>query len=304
MSDNNRRFQDVYLIGKEIGRGHSSTVHIAIHSKTSELVAVKIIVIKNVSTEKEEKQIKSELDILKTVKHPNIVAVKDIFEAPEAIYIVMELIKGGELFGKINYDHYTEKDASVMVGKMLSAIQYIHGMNITHRDLKPENILLSGDIDSTDIKICDFGLSKIISSSVTKMSTQCGTIHYVAPEVLRAAKYDQKVDIWSLGVIAYFLLCGFPPFLDESYVKVIELIVKAQYDFPGNCWASISEEAKDFIRKILVLDSSKRLTATEALQHPWIKNGGLDRVLGFNTTQVERYRSQRSLEKHEINQSQ
>jgi len=209
----------------------------------------------------------------------------------------MELVIGGELFHKINKGQYTERDASVIVGKICSALQYLHSMNIAHRDLKPENILLAV-AGGTEVKICDFGLSKIHGKEVV-MNTLCGTIYYVAPEVLRANNmkgYDLEVDMWSLGVVAYFVLCGFPPFLNQSYAKVIDLITKAEYEFPGNIWADISEEAKDFIRKILIIDPRKRLTATEALQHTWIKNGGLDKVLNFNCEQAKQYSTQHILE--------
>jgi len=152
---------------------------------------------------------------------------------------------------------YSEKDASIVVGKMLSAVEYLHSLNIAHRDLKPENLLLKGGVADTDVMLSDFGLSKIIGVE-SMMETACGTPYYVAPEVLSATGYDKEVDLWSVGVITYLLLCGFPPFYGESLPEVFEQIMKAEFDFPEPYWNDISKEAKDLISKLLVVDAKKK----------------------------------------------
>jgi len=156
------------------------------------------------------------------------------------------------------------------VRKIVSAIEYLHKQNIAHRDLKPENLLVKSVEDDTEVKIADFGLSKIIDKD-KMMQTACGTPGYVAPEVLNAEGYDKEVDMWSVGVITYILLCGFPPFYSESVPEVFEQIMKAEYDYPEEYWDEISAEAKDFIDHLLVVDVAKRLTAEQSLNHPWLR---------------------------------
>jgi len=187
---------------------------------------------------------------------------------------------------------YTEKDAAAIVAKILSAVDYLHNTGIAHRDLKPENLLLRNA--DTDVVLSDFGLSKIMGEE-TMMSTACGTPYYVAPEVLSASGYDREVDLWSIGVITYLLLCGFPPFYGESLPEVFEQIMKAEFDFPDPYWTEISKEAKDFISKLLVVDAKKRLTAVQALQHPWVQGGAPNRALNIKA-EMEKYNSQRKLQ--------
>jgi len=208
----------------------------------------------------------------------------------------MELVTGGELFDKIvEKGQYTEKEAATTVKKVLSSVDYLHSVNIAHRDLKPENLLLRGD-DETDVMLSDFGLSKIINQD-TMMETACGTPYYVAPEVLSAQGYDKEVDLWSIGVITYLLLCGFPPFYGETLPEVFEQIMKADYDFPDPYWTDISKDAKDFISKLLVVDSKKRLTAKQAMQHPWIlsSTNASSKPLNFKNEKVEKFNSQRKM---------
>jgi len=183
-------------------------------------------------------------------------------------------VTGGELFDKIvEQGSYTERDAAILVSKMVSAIEYLHSLGIVHRDLKPENLLLKDENSLTEVKIADFGLSKIVgTSSMARMMTACGTPSYVAPEVLLTIGYDKEVDLWSIGVITYILLCGFPPFYNETLHKLFEEIMQAQYDFPEEYWAHISDEAKDFVSKLLVANPMKRMTASQALKHPWLAN--------------------------------
>jgi len=256
-------------------------------------VAVKCIDKKGATGDADAKRLQTEVEILKRVKHPNIVGLKDMFETSEKLYLVMELVTGGELFDKIvEKGQYTEKDASVIVAKMLAAVEYLHKNGIAHRDLKPENLLLKEGED-TGVMLSDFGLSKIVGEE-SMMETACGTPYYVAPEVLNASGYDEQVDLWSVGVITYLLLCGFPPFYGESLPEVFEQIMKAEYDFPDPYWKEVSQEAKNFIGTLLVVDAKKRASASSALQHPWITKGGPDKKLNIKP-EMEKYNSTRKL---------
>lgn len=259
-----------YEVGPELGRGAFSVVKMGTNKKTKERVAIKIIDRHDVGKDY-EKNLRMEMDILRRVEHPNIIALHEMVEAGNKLYFVMELVTGGELFDRIvEKGSYSEEDAKVLVRKIVSAIDYLHKQNIAHRDLKPENLLVKSVEDDTEVKIADFGLSKIIDKD-KMMQTACGTPGYVAPEVLNAEGYDKEVDMWSVGVITYILLCGFPPFYSESVPEVFEQIMKAEYDYPEEYWDEISAEAKDFIDHLLVVDVSKRLTAEQSLNHPWLR---------------------------------
>jgi len=259
-----------YEIGEELGRGAFSVVKVGTNRKTRDRVAVKIIDRNDVGKDY-EKNLRMEMDILRRVDHPNIIALLEMIEAGNKLYFVMELVTGGELFDRIvEKGSYSEEDAKTLVRKIVSAIEYLHKQNIAHRDLKPENLLVKSIEDDTEVKIADFGLSKIIDKD-KMMQTACGTPGYVAPEVLNAEGYDKEVDMWSVGVITYILLCGFPPFYSESVPEVFEQIMKAEYDYPEEYWDEISAEAKDFIDHLLVVDVAKRLAAEQALSHPWLR---------------------------------
>jgi len=272
------KLEDVYEIKSDLGKGAFSVVKLAVNKKSGEKVAIKIIDKKSAATPQDAKRLETEVAILKKINHPNIVSLKDMFETDKELSLVMELVTGGELFDKIvEKGQYTEKEASVIVKKMLEAVEYLHSVNIAHRDLKPENLLLKSN-DDTEVMISDFGLSKIVGQE-SMMETACGTPYYVAPEVLSATGYDKEVDLWSVGVITYLLLCGFPPFYGESLPEVFEQIMKADYDFPDPYWTDISQEAKDLISKLLVPDAKKRYTSTQALKHPWVEKGGSNKSL-------------------------
>jgi len=289
------KITDFYDLKEDLGKGAFSVVKLAINKKTQEKVAVKIIDKKAASSPADDKRLQTEVEILKKVKHPNMVCLKDMYDSPEKLYLIMELVTGGELFDKIvEKGQYSEKDASVIIKNLLSAVEYLHSQNIAHRDLKPENLLLKGGNNDTDVMLSDFGLSKIIGVE-SMMETACGTPYYVAPEVLSATGYDKEVDLWSVGVITYLLLCGFPPFYGESLPEVFEQIMKAEFDFPAPYWTDISKNAKDLIQKLLVVDAKKRLTATQALSHPWISAGGADVKLNLKSDKAVQYSSQRKL---------
>uniref|UniRef100_A0A8C2HV44 Calcium/calmodulin-dependent protein kinase 1Db n=1 Tax=Cyprinus carpio TaxID=7962 RepID=A0A8C2HV44_CYPCA len=184
---------------------------------------------------------------------------------------VLRNVSGGELFDRIvERGFYTEQDASALIKQVLDAVNYLHSLGIVHRDLKPENLLYFNPHEESKIMISDFGLSKMEGVANDIMSTACGTPGYVAPEVLAQKPYSKAVDCWSIGVIAYILLCGYPPFYDENDSKLFEQILRAEYEFDSPYWDDISDSAKDFINNLMQKDPEKRLTCEEALRHPWI----------------------------------
>jgi calcium/calmodulin-dependent protein kinase I len=268
MPHTKKTIKEEYDFGEELGRGGFSVVVKAVKKDTKEVYAVKIIE-KNQSDE-ELQLLQREIDILKKLTHPNIISLKEVYDEKETIYLVMELVLGGELFDQIvSRGTYSESDAANIVRQILDAVSYMHDNGIAHRDLKPENLLCSGDEQNT-IKVTDFGLSKDFSTA--SLRTSCGTPDYVAPEVLKGQPYDNTVDIWSIGVITYILLCGFPPFYGNTDQQIFEKILRVEYDFPSPDWDHISVEAKQFIKCILVPEPSKRPSAVEAMEKDWIKS--------------------------------
>jgi len=184
--------------------------------------------------------------------------------------MVMEVCSGGELFDRIvEKEHYTEDEARKCILAVCQGIQYIHEQHIAHRDLKPENLLYSDPSDNATIKIADFGLAKLLDDN-TLMHTACGTPGYVAPEILEGRAYGIEVDMWSLGVISYILLCGFPPFYDENNAALFRQIKSGRYDYPSPFWDEVSDQAKALIDSMLVLDPKRRATAQDVLDHPWV----------------------------------
>ncbi|XP_018518248.1 calcium/calmodulin-dependent protein kinase type 1D [Lates calcarifer] len=251
-----------------LGTGAFSEVVLAQEKLTGRMFAVKCIPKK--ALKGKESSIENEIAVLRKIKHENIVALEDIYESPDHLYLIMQLVSGGELFDRIvEKGFYTEKDASTLIRQVLDAVNYLHKMGIVHRDLKPENLLYFNPQDESKIMISDFGLSKMEGSGDV-MSTACGTPGYVAPEVLAQKPYSKAVDCWSIGVIAYILLCGYPPFYDENDSKLFEQILKADYEFDAPYWDDISDSAKDFISSLMEKDPAKRFTCEQALRHPWI----------------------------------
>merc|ERR1719473_480421 len=184
----------------------------------------------------------------------------------------MELMEGGELFDRIvDIGHFTEKDATGTVYKLLDALKFMHDKGIAHRDLKPENMLMTGKGPDAVCKITDFGLGKFFDQQTELMKTPCGTPGYIAPEVLHMKGYDKQCDVWSLGVIVYILLCGFPPFYADNDAQLFERIKKGKYEFLRPYWDPISSTAKDFINLLLQVNPKKRLDAVGAMEHAWLK---------------------------------
>ncbi|XP_072177574.1 calcium/calmodulin-dependent protein kinase type 1D-like [Diadema setosum] len=258
---------DIYDLKHTIGTGAFSEVVVAEEKKSGEYRAIKCIEKKKIKGK--EDTLENEIAILKQIDHPNIVALLDIFEDKMHVYLVIELVSGGELFDRIvTKGNYTEKDASGIVRQILEATTYIHSKGIVHRDLKPENLLFYSPDEDSKIMISDFGLSKIEGQE--GMSTACGTPGYVAPEVLKQLNYGKEIDIWSIGVITYILLCGYPPFYDENDSKLFQQIMRGDYEFDSPYWDDISDSAKDFIRHLMDVDPNSRYTCEESIAHPWI----------------------------------
>ncbi|XP_051748433.1 calcium/calmodulin-dependent protein kinase type 1D [Ctenopharyngodon idella] len=260
--------KEMFEFKEVLGTGAFSEVVLAEERSTGKMFAVKCIPKK--ALKGKESSIENEIAVLRKIKHENIVALEDIYESSNHLYLIMQLVSGGELFDRIvEKGFYTEKDASTLIRQVLDAVNYLHTMGIVHRDLKPENLLYFNPQDGSKIMISDFGLSKMEGTGDV-MSTACGTPGYVAPEVLAQKPYSKAVDCWSIGVIAYILLCGYPPFYDENDSKLFEQILKADYEFDAPYWDDISDSAKDFISCLMEKDPSKRYTCDQALRHPWI----------------------------------
>lgn len=210
----------------------------------------------------------------------NIVRLHDVFDSRSKLCLVLDLCSGGELFDRIiEKGHFNEKMAAQSFRQMCEALSFMHNLQIVHRDLKPENLLFASKLDSSALKLIDFGLAGSCKDGPLK--TPCGTPNYVAPEILRRQPYGIQVDMWSAGVILYIILCGFPPFYDENddLGRLYRKIKRADYDMPSPYWDSISDDAKDLVRKLLKPDPKKRLKAHEALKHPWIENASDKNVI-------------------------
>ncbi|KAM9855681.1 calcium/calmodulin-dependent protein kinase IGb [Aulostomus maculatus] len=257
--------QEIFEFMEELGSGAFSEVYMVKEKKTGKTFAMKCVKKK----QKRDLNLENEIAVLRRIKHENVVGMEDFYESRTHYYLVMQLVSGGELFDRIlDRGVYSEKDASNVIQQVLQAVSYLHQSSIVHRDLKPENILYYSQDENSKIMISDFGLSKMVDSGI--MSTACGTPGYVAPEVLAQKPYSKAVDCWSIGVITYILLCGYPPFYEESESRLFSKIMKAQYEFDSPFWDEISESAKDFIRNMMQKNPHMRYSTEQALRHPWI----------------------------------
>jgi len=289
------KVEEKYTIGKELGRGTFSIVREGVHKATGVRYALKFIDKKFVDNE-DLVLLSREIDIMKDVRHVNVLSLKEIYETDVQLCLVMELVTGGELFYQIiDRGSYSEKDAAEVVRQLVTGVQYLHEMGICHRDLKPENLLT--DEEGKIIKIADFGLSKIFKHGAP-LKTSCGTPEYAAPEVLTGIEeYDQSVDLWSVGVITYVLLCGYPPFYGRDQPALFEKIINARYDFPDPEWSLISDNAKDFIKNLLVLNPKKRMTAKQCLSHPFLSGSAGEKEISMES--MREYTSMRKKIKEE-----
>lgn len=262
---NTENIQEIFDFMEELGSGAFSEVYMVKEKKTGKMFALKCVKKK----QKRDLNLENEIAVLRRIKHDNVVGMEDFYESRTHYYLVMELVSGGELFDRIlDRGVYSEKDASKVIQQVLQAVSFLHQNGVVHRDLKPENILYYSQDEDSKIMISDFGLSKMVDNNI--MSTACGTPGYVAPEVLAQKPYSKAVDCWSIGVITYILLCGYPPFYEETETRLFSKIMKAQYEFDSPFWDNISESAKDFIRNMMQKNPSMRYTTDQALRHPWI----------------------------------
>ncbi|XP_048187116.1 calcium/calmodulin-dependent protein kinase type IV [Perognathus longimembris pacificus] len=257
---------DFFDVESELGRGATSVVYRCKQKGTQKPYALKVL-----KKTVDKKIVRTEIGVLLRLSHPNIIKLKEIFETPTEISLVLELVTGGELFDRIvEKGYYSERDAADAVKQILEAVAYLHENGIVHRDLKPENLLYATPAPDAPLKIADFGLSKIVEHQVL-MKTVCGTPGYCAPEILRCCAYGPEVDMWSVGIITYILLCGFEPFYDERGDQfMFRRILNCEYYFISPWWDEVSLNAKDLVRKLIVLDPKKRLNTFQALQHPWV----------------------------------
>ena len=266
-------FFDFYEMLDDLGEGKFGVVKMGLHKKTKERVAIKIIKKESMQNTADIELVKSEIDIMKLSRHPNIVKLLDHFENAEYIFIVMEFLPGGDLGEYLTKTKFavSEKRAGVIMYQISSAIQYLHQYGVLHRDLKPENIMLTECSDKGVIKIMDFGLSKIMGPD-ERVADGFGTLSFVAPEVLIRQPYGKQIDIWSLGVILYYMLSSTLPFDDENDNEevIAKMTVFVEVQYPPKQWAKKSQEVIDLISKCLIKDPNKRITIEEYLQHPWI----------------------------------
>ncbi|EFX00903.1 calcium calmodulin-dependent protein kinase [Grosmannia clavigera kw1407] len=262
-----------YKVGKTLGAGSYSVVKECVHIDTGRCYAAKVIN-KRLMTGREH-MVRNEIAVLKKVSmgHKNILTLVDYFETMNNLYLVTDLAMGGELFDRIcRKGSYYESDAADLIRATLSAVAYLHDHGIVHRDLKPENLLFRTPEDNADLLIADFGLSRVMDEEQFHvLTTTCGTPGYMAPEIFKKTGHGKPVDIWALGVITYFLLCGYTPFDRDSDFEEMQAILKADYAFaPVDYWRGVSDAAKNFITRCLTIDASRRMTAHEALQHPFV----------------------------------
>ncbi|KAM9510302.1 serine/threonine-protein kinase H1-like [Guaruba guarouba] len=258
-----------YDIKALIGRGSFSRVVRVEHKATKQPYAIKMIETKY----REGREVcESELSVLRRVHHTNIIQLIEVFETQGCVYMVMELATGGELFDRIiAKGSFTERDATRVLQMVLDGVKYLHTLGITHRDLKPENLLYYHPGTDSKIMITDFGLASARKKGDDcLMKTTCGTPEYIAPEILVRKPYTNSVDMWALGVISYVLLSGTMPFEDDNRTRLYRQILKGKYSYSGEPWPSISNLAKDFIDRLLAVDPSNRMTALQALKHPWV----------------------------------
>uniref|UniRef100_A0A3Q4AXI2 calcium/calmodulin-dependent protein kinase n=1 Tax=Mola mola TaxID=94237 RepID=A0A3Q4AXI2_MOLML len=284
------RFTDEYQLFEELGKGAFSVVRRCIKISSGQEYAAKIINTKKLSA-RDHQKLEREARICRLLKHPNIVRLHDSISEEGFHYLVFDLVTGGELFEDIvAREYYSEADASHCIQQILESVHHCHVNGIVHRDLKPENLLLASKLKGAAVKLADFGLAIEVQgdqqawfawslnypllhyNSTLQMTPLgfAGTPGYLSPEVLRKDPYGKPVDMWACGVILYILLVGYPPFWDEDQHRLYQQIKAGAYDFPSPEWDTVTPEAKDLINKMLTINPSKRITAAEALKHPWI----------------------------------
>ncbi|XP_052198562.1 calcium-dependent protein kinase 20-like [Diospyros lotus] len=267
--------KEIYSVGKKLGQGQFGTTFLCVEKATGKEFACKSIAKRKLTTEEDVEDVRREIHIMHHLAgHPNVISIVGAYEDAVAVHVIMELCAGGELFDRIiQRGHYTERKAAELARIIVGVVETCHSLGVMHRDLKPENFLFVNQQEESLLKTIDFGLSVFFRPGET-FSDVVGSPYYVAPEVLRK-NYGQECDVWSAGVIIYILLSGVPPFWDETEQGIFEQVLTGELDFVSEPWPSISDGAKDLVRKMLVRDPKKRLTAHEVLCHPWVQVGGV-----------------------------
>uniref|UniRef100_A0A8C7RAK9 calcium/calmodulin-dependent protein kinase n=1 Tax=Oncorhynchus mykiss TaxID=8022 RepID=A0A8C7RAK9_ONCMY len=264
------RFTDEFNLYEELGKGAFSIVKRCMRISSGQEYAAKIINTKKLSA-RDHQKLEREARICRLLKHPNIVRLHDSISEEGFHYLVFDLVTGGELFEDIvAREYYSEADASHCIQQILEAVLHCHQTGVVHRDLKPENLLLASKLKGAAVKLADFGLAIEVQGDQQAWFGFAGTPGYLSPEVLRKDPYGKPVDMWACGVILYILLVGYPPFWDEDQHRLYQQIKAGAYDFPSPEWDTVTPEAKDLINKMLTINPAKRVTATDALKHPWI----------------------------------
>ncbi|XP_063748505.1 calcium/calmodulin-dependent protein kinase type II subunit gamma-like isoform X12 [Eleginops maclovinus] len=264
------RFTDEYQLYEELGKGAFSVVRRCVKKSSGQEYAAKIINTKKLSA-RDHQKLEREARICRLLKHPNIVRLHDSISEEGFHYLVFDLVTGGELFEDIvAREYYSEADASHCISQILESVNHIHQHDIVHRDLKPENLLLASKMKGAAVKLADFGLAIEVQGDQQAWFGFAGTPGYLSPEVLRKDPYGKPVDIWACGVILYILLVGYPPFWDEDQHKLYQQIKAGAYDFPSPEWDTVTPEAKNLINQMLTINPAKRITAEQALKHPWV----------------------------------
>ncbi|EXC26388.1 Calcium-dependent protein kinase 20 [Morus notabilis] len=267
--------KDFYSLGRKLGQGQFGTTFLCLEKGTEKEFACKTIVKRKLTTDEDVEDVRREIQIMHHLAgHPNVIQIVGAYEDAVAVHVVMELCAGGELFDRIiQRGHYTERKAAELARIIVGVVQACHSLGVMHRDLKPENFLFVNHEEEAPLKTIDFGLSMFFRPGET-FTDVVGSPYYVAPEVLRK-HYGPECDVWSAGVIIYILLSGVPPFWDETEQGIFEQVLKGELDFVSEPWPSISESAKDLVRRMLVRDPKKRVTAHEVLCHPWVQVDGV-----------------------------
>ncbi|KAJ9693889.1 hypothetical protein PVL29_009718 [Vitis rotundifolia] len=264
-----------YNLGRELGHGQFGTTFLCVEKETGKEYACKSIAKRKLLTRDDIEDVRREIQIMHHLAgHSNIISIKGAYEDAVAVHLVMELCTGGELFDRIvKRGHYTERKAAQLARTIIGVVEACHSLGVMHRDLKPENFLFVNEQEESPLKTIDFGLSVFFKPGEI-FTDVVGSPYYVAPEVLRKC-YGPEADVWSVGVIIYILLSGVPPFWAESEQEIFQEVLHGDLNFSSDPWPHISESAKDLIRRILVRDPKKRLTAHEVLCHPWIQVDGV-----------------------------
>ncbi|CAL0299469.1 unnamed protein product [Lupinus luteus] len=267
--------KDIYSLGRKLGQGQFGTTFLCVEKGTNKEFACKSIAKRKLTTQEDVEDVRREIQIMHHMAgHPNVIQIIGAYEDAVAVHVVMQLCAGGELFDRIiQRGHYTERKAAELARLIVSVVEACHSLGVMHRDLKPENFLFINHEEESPLKTIDFGLSVFFRPGET-FTDVVGSPYYVAPEVLRK-QYGPECDVWSAGVIIYILLSGVPPFWDETEQGIFEQVLKGELDFISEPWPSISASAKDLVRRMLIRDPKKRLTAHEVLCHPWVQVGGV-----------------------------